>query len=114
MELTTHDLGNVRILAVRGRIDHAHADAFQAALDPHLAACVQKAPAVVLDFSGVEYISSVGLRVLMIAARRVAAQGGRIAIAGLQPLVREVFEISRFNLVLKVFDTVEAAAGAPA
>jgi anti-anti-sigma regulatory factor len=48
----------------------------------------------------------------MIAARKVAAQKGRIAVAGLQPLVREVFEISRFHLVVKVHDSVDAGLSA--
>jgi len=66
---------------------------------------------MVLDLSAVEYISSVGLRVLMLAARQVKAQEGQIAIAALQPVVREVFEISRFDLVFKVFADIEAASG---
>ena len=65
---------------------------------------------VVLDFSNVVYISSVGLRVLLLAAKQVKAQQGRIAIAALTPIVAEVFQVSHFNLVLKVFADVAAAA----
>ena len=61
------------------------------------------------DFAGVEYVSSVGLRVLMLAAKQVKAQNGRIAIAALTPLVSEVFQISRFDLVFSVFDTLDLA-----
>ena len=43
-----------------------------------------------------------------ISARKAAAQKGRLAIAALQPMVREVFEISRFHLVVKVHDSVDA------
>jgi anti-anti-sigma factor len=57
----------------------------------------------------VEYISSVGLRVLMLASKQVKAQGGALAVADLQPVVREIFEISRFNLVLEVFPTLREA-----
>ena len=60
-------------------------------------------------FAGVEYVSSVGLRVLMLAAKQVKAQNGRIAIAALTPLVSEVFQISRFDLVFSVFDTLDLA-----
>ena len=62
-----------------------------------------------LDFASIDYISSVGLRALMLAARQVKAQNGRIAIAALTSVVKEVFEISRFNMVYKVFDSVDAA-----
>ncbi|MBL8490584.1 MAG: STAS domain-containing protein [Rhodocyclaceae bacterium] len=112
MELPSRQEGQVRILAPAGRIDHAHADEFQAALASHLPECRAGNASIVLDFSGVEYISSVGLRVLMLASRQVTAQDGRIAIAALTPLVREVFEISRFILVFKTYDSVAAAVAA--
>jgi len=93
----------------RGRIDHATADAFKAALAPHLAAVTAGRDRAVIDLAGVEYISSVGLRVLMLASKQVKAQGGALAVADLQPVVREIFEISRFNLVLEVFPTLREA-----
>jgi anti-sigma B factor antagonist len=111
MDLSHRNLGNAVIVSPAGRIDQSSADAFQSALVPHLAGCTKDGMPLVIDFSGVQYISSVGLRVLMLAARQVKAQDGRIAVASLNPLVREVFEISRFNLMFKVFDTLEAAAG---
>lgn len=104
--------GAAVVVAPEGRIDQATAESFQAALAPHLSVCAEGAAPVVIDFTGVSYISSVGLRVLMLAARQVTAQKGKLAIAGLAPLVREVFEISRFNLVFKIFDTVDAAVAA--
>lgn len=62
-----------------------------------------------LDFSGLDYISSAGLRVLMIAAKEVKPQQGIIAVAAMQPVVREIFDISKFNLVLNCFDSVADA-----
>jgi anti-anti-sigma factor len=111
MDLSHRTLGNVVIVSPAGRIDQTSSAAFQSALVPHLAGCTRNGMPVVLDFAGVEYISSVGLRVLMLASRQVKAQDGRIAVAALKPLVKEVFEISRFNLVFRIFDTVEAASG---
>lgn len=96
------------VLEVSGRIDQTHAAAFQEQLQPYLDTCTTGAAAILLDFSKVEYISSVGLRVLMLAAKQVKAQGGRIGIAGLTPIVAEVFQISRFNLVIRVFESVAA------
>ena len=61
------------------------------------------------DFAGVEYVSSVGLRVLMLAAKQVTAQNGRIVIAALTPVVSDVFQISRFDLIFSVFDTLDSA-----
>ena len=109
MELTVKRFADTVALFPAGRIDHATADSFKAALAPHLAAVSTGRDRAVIDLAGVEYISSVGLRVLMLASKQVKAQGGALAVTGLQPVVREIFEISRFNLVLEVFPTLREA-----
>ena len=108
MELLTRRQGDALVVSPRGRIDHASAEAFKVALGPHLAACGPGRP-LVLDLGTVDYIASIGLRVLMLASRQARAQGGSIAIAALQPLVREIFEISKFTLVFPCFPTVAEA-----
>jgi anti-anti-sigma factor len=86
-----------------------NAEEFKSALQPHLANCGADGDRVVLDLSRLEYISSAGLRVLMIAAKDVRARKGKLAAVALQPVVREIFEISRFTLVFDVFSSVEDA-----
>lgn len=112
MELTERMQGTVKVVAVAGRIDQGSSPLFQEKLAPWLAGCKADEAPVVLDFSGVEYISSVGLRVLMLAAKQVKSQQGRIAIAALTPVVAEVFQVSRFNLVFAVHPDVDAAVTA--
>lgn len=112
MELSSRESGKVRVVLAQGRLDHASDKAFETALAPYLAACTEGGAPLVLDFSGVPYISSVGLRALMVAAKQAEAQRGRIAIASLTPVVAEVFEISHFHLVLQVFADVEGAVAA--
>lgn len=68
--------------------------------------------AVVLDLSGLEYISSAGLRCFMLASRQAKTQNAKIAVAALQPMVAEIFQISHFNLVFQVFPVVREALGA--
>ena len=109
MQLTEQRVGNAVVLKVSGRIDHATADGFRASLQPHLAQCKAGGNVLVLDFSGVEYISSVGLRVVMIAAKQAKAQEGAIAIAAMQPVVKEIFEISKFTMVIACFSDVRDA-----
>ena len=82
---------------------------FKQKLEPLLAHCNEGSDRVVLDFSGVEYISSVGLRVLMLAAKQVKLQKGTIVIAGMQPVVKEIFDISRFNYVFAAFPALRDA-----
>ena len=113
MDLVSARHGDTLVLSPRGRIDHASAEAFKAALEPHLAASGPGRP-LVLDLGGVDYIASIGLRVLMLASRQARAQGGTIAVAALQPLVREIFEISKFTLVFPCFPSVAEALAAPA
>ena len=114
MELSSTQIGAITVVTPKGRIDHAQAPLFQQAMQTHVAACTSQGSPLLLDFSGVDYISSVGLRALMLIARTVGAQKGKVAIAALQPTVREVFEISRFHLVVKIYDTVESGAAAMA
>ncbi len=109
MQISSSHLGSVRVLAVQGRLDHAHAKEFEAALMPLLDDCSDTGAPVVLDFAGVGYISSVGLRVLLLAAKKVKAQHGRIVIAALSSIVAEVFDVSHFNMVIKVYPDVAAA-----
>ena len=110
MEVSSSNLDSTRVLQVRGRLDHSHAKEFETALAPHLLAGTPTGSPLVCDFSGVVYISSVGLRVLLLAAKQVKAQQGLIAIAALTPIVTEVFQVSHFNLVLAVYPNVAAAA----
>ena len=84
MDTPVRQIGNVRVVAPQGRVDQATAEALRLSLEPHLAACTANAAPLILDFSGVPYISSVGLRVLMLAGRQVTAQQGRLAIAALR------------------------------
>jgi anti-sigma B factor antagonist/stage II sporulation protein AA (anti-sigma F factor antagonist) len=109
MLLTDRRIGNALVLAAAGRIDHGTAEAFKSALQPHLGQCKAGGDVVVLDFSAVEYISSVGLRVLMLAAKQAKTQGGAIAVAALQPVVSEIFGISKFALVIPCFAGVRDA-----
>ncbi len=109
MEIRQAQFGNVVVLSAAGRIDHATSDEFRRKLE----ALVEKAAGVgssmVLDLSLVEYISSAGLRCFMLAAKQAKAHGSAIVVAALQPVVQEIFEISRFTLVFETFRTVRDA-----
>ena len=111
MQIESRNAGPLVVVSVKGRIDHAGAPALEAALVPYLDAATAQSP-LLLDLSAVDYIASVGLRVLMLASRKAVAHKARFALAGLQPLVKEVFQISRFHLVVELHDSVEAGVAA--
>jgi anti-anti-sigma factor len=103
MELSPQPAGSALVLHPAGRIDHTHADAFSGALAPHVRNCVAGGTALVIDMTQVSYISSIGLRVLMVAIKEVKPKGGRMVLAGLAPLVLEVFKISRFDMLFQIY-----------
>jgi len=111
MHVSQERYADALVLTPVGRIDNSTTDGLKSDLDTHVASCRRGGDRLVLDFSKVDYISSVGLRVLMLAAKKVREQDGSIVVAGLQPVVREIFEISRFNLVFQCFGTVREALG---
>lgn len=110
MDVTSRTFGNVVVVAPAGRADLTGSAALESALAPLWARA--DVSGLVLDFTGVPYISSVGLRVLMIAAKEMRARRARIAVAGLQPVAAEIFAISRFDKVLEVFPVVRDALAA--
>ena len=108
MEIGERRDGDILVLSPAGRIDNDTSPAFQTKL---LGALTPAGALVLVDFSVVEYISSAGLRALMMGSKQSKASKGRLAVAALGPVVKEIFEISRFSLVVEVFDTpVEALA----
>jgi anti-anti-sigma factor len=112
MNVSSRRFGNAVVLRVEGRLDQDTCGGFTTELMSHVDGAVRESGAIVLDLSGLEYVSSAGLRCFMLASRQAKAHQGRIFVAALQPMVTEIFEISHFNLVFQVFPTVREALGA--
>lgn len=112
MECKIQNFANVVLIEAKGRIDHGTAPAFGSALLPHVEGCSGEEKKLLIDLSKVNYMSSAGLRVLMIAAKGCRKQEGRMVLAALQPTVEEVFKIGRFDMVLETFSTVRDALAA--
>jgi len=66
----------------------------------------------VVDLAGIEYVSSAGLRVLLMLAKKLSGGAGRLALCGLNPPVREVFEIAGLGTLLALYPTRDAALAA--
>ena len=112
MNVTSRRFGNAVVLRVEGRLDQDTCGGFTTELMSYVDGAVREGGAIVLDLSGLEYVSSAGLRCFMLASREAKAHHGRIFVAALQPMVAEIFAISHFNLVFQVFPTVREALGA--
>lgn len=109
MQIATRRYADTLVAAPSGRIDHSSASQFETDLTSLLAQARTAGGGLVLDFSAVEYISSAGLRVLMIAAQQAKAAQGKLVVAELHSVVAEIFAISRFNRVLTVEATIDDA-----
>jgi anti-anti-sigma factor len=102
MQVKEEREGDALILCLQGRLDSANAKALEGAL---LAPVQAGEKLVVLDLSALDYISSAGLRVVLIAAKQQKAKQGRFALCGLRDEIREVFEISGFAKILDIRPT---------
>ena len=111
VKLQIHDIANVLLIHVAGRVDPITSKNFQDLLLPLLHGCTGETRKVLLDLSGVHYMNSTGLRVLMLALRQCQKQQGEIVLAALQPFLQDVFKITRFDTLFQVFATVQEALG---
>jgi len=98
--------GEVAVVAPRGRIDTNTSGELERTLFGHLGAGETR---MLVDLSGVEYISSAGLRVLLKAEKAVRQKGGRLVLCSLGQPVREVFDLSGLSSVFAIEDTRERA-----
>jgi anti-anti-sigma factor len=79
------------IVSVEGRVDTTNYLDFEKSLTEVMDAGHKK---IVIDCSGMNYISSSGLRVFLITHKRMLAAGGSLTLCSLQPGIAEIFEIS--------------------
>ena len=62
---------------------------------------------LLFDLSALEYLSSGGLRIVLVAVKNVRRREGKVALAGLNQYVNEIFEVSGFNTLIPIKETVE-------
>lgn len=106
MDITENRQGNIPVVSINGRLDHNSS----APLEKRLGALVDAgAKHIVLEAANLEYVSSVGLRVLILTAKRLKTAGGNLLIAGLVESVRMIFKISGLEATLALFPDTEAA-----
>jgi len=108
LEIGVERQADLILLAPVGRIDNLTSAKFRTRL---LGAVKSGFADIVVDFSGVEYISSCGLHALMSASRQ-KSKGQRLAVANLNAVVQEIFTISRFTHLVPIFATVDDARAA--
>ena len=102
MELKKEIFGVWVLFTVRGRLDAQTAPK----LDEELLPEIEKRLDIVLDFSELEYISSMGIRSIMQAVKKTYELNHRVAICGMRPVVKEVLSSARIDALLDVYDNL--------
>ncbi|MFI6855782.1 STAS domain-containing protein [Streptomyces sp. NPDC050416] len=98
--------GSNAVVTPAGELDHHTADLLREPLDDCLSKGFKR---LVIDCARLEFCDSTGLNVLLGARLKAEAAGGGVTLAGMQPVVARVFEITGADAVFRVHDTLEAA-----
>jgi anti-anti-sigma factor len=106
MEIREERQGGAVVLAPRGRVDSASSGELEAALLRHLGAGRTR---LAVDLGAVEYISSAGLRVLLMLVKKLQGSGGRLVLCAMPDSVRLVFELAGFVPLFEIEGSREAA-----
>ncbi len=106
MTIASTHADNAAVLRISGRLDAITAPEFENACRQ----CIQpETRKVVLDFEGVEYISSAGLRAILVLGKTIQSGGGALVLSGLRGTAKVVLEVGGFCALFPVYDSVEVA-----
>jgi anti-anti-sigma factor len=105
MELANLIENGTCYLFPEGRIDTATSNDFQSSALELTAGVLKTA----IDFSKVNYISSAGLRAVLVIAKDFNAKGGKILIYGMNDSIKDIFDMSGFTTIIKIVKTKDDA-----
>jgi stage II sporulation protein AA (anti-sigma F factor antagonist) len=106
MQVSAEMIDDVLLLSLEGQINGNNATVLEQNLKAHVDEAQYR---IVLDFSGVDYISSAGLRVVLWLAKQLREHAGALALFGLRKNVLEIFEMCGFVDFLTIVESREAA-----
>jgi anti-anti-sigma factor len=106
MEIRQETVNGATVLQLLGRLDELATSEVELAFTGLLKDSPRE---VVLDLAGVEYISSGGLRILLMLSKALGRNSGRLKLCNLSPFVAEVFEISNFASIFSIYGTLQDA-----
>ncbi len=108
MQIAEAKKNGVMVVSVDGRMDAGNAPTLEQKVLALIAAGEKR---LVIDCTQLEYVSSAGLRVLLVAAKRLS-NDGRLGIAGLNNQIRDVFDVAGFSSIFQIYRTPEEAIAA--
>jgi anti-anti-sigma factor len=105
MEIAQKEENGIIFIAIKGWLDADSAPEAERVVKEALKGDHSR---LLFDLKGMEYLSSAGLRVLLSAAKEIKRREGKIVLCALHPFVKEIFEVSGFQSLIPIEDTVEA------
>lgn len=99
MTVACNKIGQVMVLSPAGRLDAETAPHLQDEIMTHVDSGETK---VLLELSGVDYVSSAGLRAILLVAKKLQELEGRFALCGLSEPVAKVFQVTGFDAILDI------------
>lgn len=99
-------LDTICIISILGRIDLTTSKKVEKALNN---AIDQDQPKIIIDLAGVDYISAVGLRVMLAALKKQSQKQGKLKLAALQPFVKEIFDVTGFTELFSIYASRDEA-----
>lgn len=102
MNVQLERLGSTTLVVPHGRLDFGTAPAFEKQLQDALVGGGTAPARLIIDCEALDYVSSAGLRAILLAARASQRAGITFALCALTPAVREVFDLSGFSRIITV------------
>jgi len=110
MDISEDRKADAVVLALSGKLDATTAKTFE---DKILGVINSGAQRLVVDLAQLEYVSSSGLRVFLLAAKRLRVTNGKIVLCGLQDHVRQVFDLAGFSSIISIYGSRDDAIKSP-
>ena len=109
IEVAEERKDDVLVLLPLGRLDSGNARSFESVVMDHVSSGERR---LIVDFSRLDFISSSGMRVLLIAAKALKASEGTLVLCAMKNHIEEVFRISGFDRIIPIKESRESALAA--
>ena len=106
MEILRRKEKDALVISLKGRLDAVTSPALEKELTDLMAGGERF---LVMDLGDLDYVSSAGLRSILVGVKRLKEKQGKLLLASLKSVVREVFEISGFSTIIPIFESVDSA-----
>ena len=97
---------SIRLIKLSGRLDIIGVGAIETRFAAH---CAGETPRVIVDLSAVDFLASIGIRLLTLNAKSIVSRGGRMVLLNPGAGIREVLEITGISAIIPIYDGLESA-----